>query len=385
MDIIYATQFGPDVALSFFTSMSIFSFLKGTKEKKNKLLVLSGIFAGISYLIKSIGALIIIVEFFYVLYIIISEKKLKLQYLYVPLGFLLIFGIEALTYYSFLHDPLYHYRIDKESFLLPAFLEHGRNSDLRFLPYSMFNIWTSDHLGSFGYFYWFLIPAMIFGIVKKEKNIIILMVWFLFLFLYMEFGSMSLTSYILMDRLPRYILLITIPGMLIVAYFLSYFLEHSKRRFFQFAKITSLLAIMGILIVTSIYYVRSSVNFFNEFMDEVRYAYRYLKTLPEKNVYACSWVIFKLDYYFGFKETERMKTINLIDSIKNIKDSYVVMNGTRECVSYYEEFDGNRTCAFTEGWGPKDICDTPANWKLLKTIEVPGSRSIYKPTIYYSG
>ena len=34
MDIIYATQLGPDISLCFFTSLSFFLFLKGGKERK---------------------------------------------------------------------------------------------------------------------------------------------------------------------------------------------------------------------------------------------------------------------------------------------------------------------------------------------------------------
>ncbi|MEW6096781.1 MAG: glycosyltransferase family 39 protein [bacterium] len=211
LDVIFATHLYPDIPLTFFISLCIFSFLKGESNEKKWYYLLSGIFIGIAYLIKISTFTIIFFFVFYMLY----KKRIKINYLFIPLGFLLILCLESSLYYFCEGDFLYRYHSlnhwGKIQFIYPI----HRGSNWIIEPFLMLTIQQE-----FGFFYYFILPIIAYFLIKRNNKVNILLLWTIPIFLYIEYGSTTISRYLVLERVPRHLSIITLPSLLILAYFL---------------------------------------------------------------------------------------------------------------------------------------------------------------------
>src|SRR3989338_8998142 len=120
-DVVYATQLNSDIPSAFFMALGVYLFLYAERKEANPsvLCTLCGVLIGIGYLIRESALLIALFFITYILY----QRRLRLRYLLVPLGVLLVLVLEALVFNQLTGDPLYRTHASQH-YLAVAVAEH---------------------------------------------------------------------------------------------------------------------------------------------------------------------------------------------------------------------------------------------------------------------
>ena len=180
--------------------------------------------------------------------------------------------------------------------------------------------------------------------------------WFIPLILYISFGSMSLTQYVPIPATGRFLYMLTYPGILLLAYFLTQEKDLIKRILMP--------SIVILLLVTSIgfNYISDRSPLKNE-----RVAYQYIKILPE--VYTDYRTIKIFGYLSGYENYDKIKKFNNYESSKpeniyalelsRVSDSYVVIN--HRLINFF--ISSKKGIKF-----PEEIFNIPKDWVLKKSI-----------------
>jgi len=337
-------------------ALSIFIFLKAEKFKQNITsniyYFLSGISLSLAYLIKELSLFIGLFFLVYVIY----HKKIKIQYSLIALGFLIILSLELLFIFNMTGDPFFRFKAIDEKTLVSVVGGdyYGRGS----FPSSLFHypyIFFTDQ--SLGLFYPFIFIAIFYCIINKRKETYNLLFWFIPIILYISFGSMSLTQYVPIPATARFLYMLTYPGILLLAYFLTQEKDLIKRILMP--------SIIILLLVTSIGY-----NYISELgspLKNERVAYQYIKILPE--VYTDYRTIKIFGYLSGYENYDNIKKFHNYDAyhpeninalnLDELSDIYIVIN--HELVNFF--ISSKKGIVF-----PNEIFDIPDEWILKKTI-----------------
>ncbi|MBI4010070.1 MAG: glycosyltransferase family 39 protein [Candidatus Aenigmarchaeota archaeon] len=376
LDVILATTvILPDLPLAFFLGLALFLFLKAEKyktkdafkSKKTKLLLLSGISIGLGYLIKP--AILVFISIILFLYVLVERKFLK-SYIFIVLGLSLILIPEGIFYYSqsgdfFLnmHLQIDAFRDKYHIFETPIVLNITPNIKFSytdgtpiFYATSLFGYGFREDAGNlFGYFYYFVVAAIIFSLFNKDKRTFFIILWLVSLFLYLEFGPVLVElsnegiNYLLIFKNNKYTSILTFPALLL----LSYFLININR--------SISLIIIIILLITSIQNVALFSEFTSSAISNVRDAAAFLKEQPKKDIWVdpVSYGMFK--YHFGFNQDYVLKLLYNYD-IDKIKDAYILDGGSRGVYIHY---------SMIENIHKEIISRLPQSWKIIKVFENP--------------
>jgi len=358
LDVVYSTKLNSDLPSAFFMSLGVYFFLYSEIKPKLKYNIgyyLSGLFIGIGYLIRESVLLIALFCLIYAIY----KKIIKKEYFVVALGFLTIFVIELLIFYTLTEDPLFRHVASQQHFA-EALENDNYYGRLPLFPTGLFHypyiILTTNLLS---YFYVFILISIIYCWIYRKKETHTMQVWFLSLLLYLSFGTGSLTKYIPFRAVDRYLTIITIPGILLLAFFLTEKKHIIRKTIMPFTLIILLLAS-----VTSIA-LREDRNR----LDTLKQSYAYLENL-DKTVFIDSRSLMALNYISGYKSKISLREYQ--DDLSLIKDSYVVIN--KWMIRNLRET--NKNAKF-----PQEIDSIPENWINIKEI---GKEDKDKLLIYYS-
>jgi len=374
LNIAYATWSMPDVPIAFYCALSALLFIKADRIKPQKfkqidkrkiLFLLSGIIIGISYLHKVSGAVILLVLVALMLYNTAKKRKIDYDYIYLFIGLGIILLIEGIFYYLNNGDFFTRYNVLTTRY---RFWETSINSDFTYYPRNMFYLnddwsvnWTDPYHAHYGLFYFFIIGSMIYIFVKKRKKALIPLFWFLISFLYLEFGSSSITSYLPLVKNWRYLTVLTISGLLCLSYFMFKILKnknHVKARKIIFS------SILVFLIITSVFYTYHRKQLLDATTYDMKETYEFTKNYPGKTIYCDYHTLRQLLFYYEYENDENIKFLLSVESESELKDSFVVLNGSRGPELYYTgkyELD-----EFTN-----KIQIPPPNWELVKVISGP--------------
>jgi hypothetical protein len=386
LEIIYSTQVGPEIPTQFFSGASILFFIIAEKLRKNLYYFISGIFLGFCYLSKSVVILIIPILGFYLLLktwkkgIFRILKNNLSSYLIFLLGFLIIFTIQLIHFYSITGEWFYGEKVRK------YFFTHDLNSnpDLSYYIRMMFNLgpffnWIHDK-PYFGFFYYFVVFSLIFLLYKKDKYSLFIIFWFLFLFIFFEFGLQffctRIVKYCLYARHVRFLSLFSIPATLIFSRFLTFNNKIQK---------TIIIPSLIFLSITSLYYANQSYIFLRNGMGYIKETVYFLKDTANKTIYIPDpWTISKFKFFSQYDENfiNRLKVYDcsMIDcrnyfysSGKFIKDAFVVTE-----LNPYTYINPHSY--------PEFMVNPPKEWILLKNISLNsiGIFSKFNPKIYYA-
>jgi 4-amino-4-deoxy-L-arabinose transferase-like glycosyltransferase len=355
LNVIWSTQLYPDVIANLLVGLIVYFFLKGEygKDKKIQLInyFLSGIFIGIGYMTKVTTLLIIFSFLFYILH----QKKIKISYLFIILGFLLIFIIQNLYLFSSI-DP--STRVNA----LSASVEDIKTPPLKtLLP--IFTVYFNQMLNilnpairNFGFFYHLIFIAVIYCLIKRVKNIYILIYWWLGIFLYLNFGSLTLSHYLPLSHLPRYLDIISIPAILILAYFLSY------RKFYTKLLILIFLSSTSICFLSANALIRGKNDAYNS-----RQIYSFLSSHEEKIVYTDTRTKLILEFLFKYKKNYLFKSLSELCPEKT-HEAYVIINW----VSLTNALKQNPNTKL-----PLFVTNPPKTWVKIKTISNPINKNYF--------
>jgi hypothetical protein len=389
LNIIYGTWLMPDVPIAFFCGLAVLLFIKALKiekkrfiqlDKRKLLLFASGVSIGISYLHKVTGAIILLVLIPYMIYTIIKKRRIDLDYLFLFVGLGLVLFLEGVFYYLCNGDFFTRFNT------VSTFYASGLVSDLMLYPAAMFNLnynwsfnWDNPYVVHYGLFYYFFILSFIYIIIKRSKKALIPMLWFLFLFLYLEFGSMQITSYVPIHKLPRHLTVLTIPGLLCLSYFLiDFFLKGKKsfsdKKILLNTKRIIVVSVVGFLFATSIFYTYQKSEYLDASTWDMKEIYEYTRDYPDRDIYCDIGTLCHLRFYYKYENDEHIKNLAYVENEYELKDSFIVLNGTRGVI---ENSLGPDSL-------PSFVNKPPSNWELVKVISGPKIDiwGIYDPEIY---
>ncbi len=351
LHITYSTIVFPDLPSAFFVTLAVYLFLKAEKEKSYLYFLSSGISIGIAYLMKELSIIIFV---FFPLYLI-YKKTLRKEHLLVPFGFLIIFSLESLYYFLKTSDALFRYNIVKSQNIhilttyYPSYLSRIWERLFLHYPYVVLT-----QVGKF--FYTAIFLSALYLIMKKRKKITLLLLWTIPIFLYFNFGSVGFSQYIPLTVNSRYLDIITIPSILILAYFLNQKEYLIKKYIMPIVIVT--------LVMTSLYLVD-----FNEqkaFTDTLRDSKSYLQSIPEKTIYIDSnsekilTILFNYERdIIPYNEYNIFENKTELLNMDDISDSYIIVNkkmikASREVYEHIEY--------------PEKISDIPLEWNEIKSF-----------------
>ncbi len=371
LDVVYSTKFMTDLPSAFFVALSVYFFLKSEKVDKkksaNSYCLFSGLSLGIAYLMKELS---LIIALFFIIYTFYN-KKIENRYFLIPLGFILIISLEFVFFFKLTGNPFFRYSAISSDWA-NAIIEtnmYGRGDFPIGLFHYFYFIFTDHFLVLF---YSFIFVSVFYCIANRKKETYPMLFWFIPLLLYLSFGSANITKYVLIPAASRFLFIINVPGILLLSHFLSQKEPSIKKILMP--------SILALLLATSIGYIYLSEHRF--VLDDERDAYKYLKALPEKQVYTDHRTIRIFNYLSGYKDSDNIKSFNNYEflnpkntyalNLSNVKDSYVVINW--KLINYFAS--SKKGIVF-----PKEIYYTPQTWILKKEIEKKGKDKIM---IYYA-
>jgi len=355
LDVFYSTKLLTDLPSAFFMALGVYIFLYSELKSKLKYgigYLLSGIFIGIGYLIRESALLIALFFIIYILY----KKRIKKEYFFVPLGILILFVLESLFFLSITGDPLFRTHVSQK-YLEEAVINLNFFGRLDF-PIGLFHypwLFLTNNLLSF--FYIFILISIGYVLIYKKKETYAMLFWFLSLIIYLAFGSSSLTQYIPFKASDRYTSLVTLPAILLLAFFLTEKNELIRKVIMPFTLLLLLFTSIGAV------YLQENVII----TDDLKELYAQLKGM-DKTVYIDDRSLKALDYISGYKNEIALKKYP--DDLKNIKDSYVVIN--TDMIKRFK--DVHKNAKF-----PEDIENPPNKWTVIKQL----GKGEERITIYY--
>ena len=356
LDVVYSTKLVSDIPSAFFMSLGVYFFLYNEKNQKLKYgigYILSGLFIGIGYMIRESVLLIGLFFLIYVLY----KKKIKKEYFLVALGFLIILAIEWMIFYNLTGDPFFR-STASQKYLLESHDIRNHFGRLDF-PTGLFHyphiILTTNLIS---YFYVSIFIAMIYCLIYRKKETLIIQMWFISLLLYLSFGSSSLASYAPFRAVDRYLTIITIPGILLLAFFISEKKKAIKKIIMPF--------ILIVLLLTSVVsiYLREDRNV----LENLKEAHPYMEDL-DKPIFIDSRSLKALNYISKYKKIENLEPYP--EDLASINDAYIIIN--KWMIRNLRE--ASKRLKF-----PKEIDNIPEKWIKIKEI---GEEDKDKLLIYY--
>lgn len=268
-------------------------------------------------------------------------------YLLVILGFATILFLEGLLYLSTIGDFFVRFKIETGHYIPEL---GGVNKDLNFYPTILLKK-TGPYFSFFGYFFFFVLISMIYIIFARERKAFFLIVWLASVLIYLQYGTMNPFEYTLLNRIGRFLNVVTIPTTLIIAYFLI----KNKIPF----KNVILVVFTGFLFVTSIYYISKMTFYMNQAMIDFRTVADFLRKQPKKDVYTDYDTVGKLNFFLAYEWTEYLKNIEHIKSPDELRGSYVIVDASRG----YVEIPKLKSSL------PSFIFDPPENWEKVLVVK----------------
>ncbi len=267
-------------------------------------------------------------------------------------------AILFLMIYSYVQvgDPFFQYNSTESEqvgfmkYLYPNYFTANGLISRLFLHYPYYML-TDAH---FGLFFFFVGVSLIYFLYKRKKETYVPIIWMLSLFLYLNFGTVSLKEYVPFPVIVRHLAIITFPVLLLIAYFIAQI------------KIRKLsIALSVLLLLSSILFIYSS--HLRHDIDNLKSAQKFLSNLPEKTIYTDERTSMTLDYLFGFKR--EIKPFNqydyynygnpdknlMIADLKNVKSAYIVIN---------TDIITRLPLTYSDMKFPPEIFSVPKNWKL---------------------
>ena len=212
LEVVYSTQLLPDVIQPFFFALSVLCFLKGHDTSDTRVscvwFSLSWVFVGIAFFTRESGVMILLFQIAYLLY----NRTVRKEYL-VAGAVVATFSLGiGLIYLRLQGNPLAHI-----GFLL-RITRFGTVEQIHGATSHFVKTWLEyprmlTHDPQFVYFTIATTVAFVYLVRRKDKHLYVPGLWLLTLLLYLE----VLSSLIYMIRLDRYLMILGIPALLILA------------------------------------------------------------------------------------------------------------------------------------------------------------------------
>ncbi|MEK7747732.1 MAG: glycosyltransferase family 39 protein [Nitrospirota bacterium] len=223
LSVIVSTTLTPEPVLEFFSLVSFLFYLIAKENagesglvKRYGAFVLCGISIGFGYLAKE--PMILILGVFGIFGLIDSwqAKRILWEYTLIVFGFAVIFAGEQIFY--FVHTDIWFYRLtavgsDVKTMLKHVELERNVSLPNQYIRHMFFAIHQT------GLFFYVFVVSVVY-LFLNHKMSLRLFAWFLVPYLYLQFGSGSLTEYLPLPKLAKYLSFMNPPVLLVISRFL---------------------------------------------------------------------------------------------------------------------------------------------------------------------
>jgi 4-amino-4-deoxy-L-arabinose transferase-like glycosyltransferase len=217
LNILESSALLPEVPMGFFVALGVFLFILGLRAAPSRAAIAltlgSGLAIGVGYLVKEPAALMLGA------FVLIGLARLargdRHAWLYaLPVaGFAALFTVETVLYWVSSGELLHRFRFIARFTVAAAldFEKERRAQSFWLYPRSMFFVVTQV-----GLLFYLLCGGAALALLKRWRTPWLVVLWLVIPFLYLQFGSTSLTSYIALPKQPRYLEALTAPAVILV-------------------------------------------------------------------------------------------------------------------------------------------------------------------------
>ncbi len=356
LDVNNATILEADLALSFFSLVSILFLYFAIKKERSILYFLSGLFFAIALNTK-IFAVLLLPLYFFMLMAPSQEKKMRKSNILLFSGGVFSIFIPVMIYFLFTTgDSFYFYTIEKQ---VNDFLLDTNILDFFYYPKYMLLMQPYNEVPMFSLYFLFLPLALLYFLWKRQKQTDMLFIWLI----------PVLLTLLLIPSIPkvqRYMLFIEVPLILFLSHFF-YTIYHTFAPF-KWKKSSCILFLAFFFLISCSQYGGYTV-FDKETMvlgkniqhKENAYSLVLYEEIPD-NIYVMNYnQIPLLSYFlkyqynsslpFGYRGPAKYSFYDLhfIDSVNDVpKGSYMILDMNffledQDKFSYYGEYNGSLT------------------------------------------
>ena len=349
MDVRYATILYPDIPVALLSGLGVYAFYLACRSKRSLYLFASGLCVGLAYSVKMTGAFAALFLAGYAVYIMRREGKTRLEFLWTPLGFMAVFAAELIFFHMATGDMLFRFHSlathnEGPWSGLTLYMERGYFVRLTY-QYFRVMLFYPPH---FGLFYWATFAAMAYLLAVREKRAYFPIVWWMTLFLILNFGSTGFTKYIPLPTVSRYSFMLLLPANLILACALGRLTLGAGRH--RLTKIAGYSVII-VLILSSIFIVGRGQRR-GSFTERAVSAY--FSGRPDGPIYTDSRTASVLEYFFEYRNGEMLRNFDGVEW-NSLDGSYVLVNFPR--LRFLWKYYGQRFHPI--------IFDPPPSWQRV--------------------
>ncbi|MFC1692210.1 ArnT family glycosyltransferase [Candidatus Latescibacterota bacterium] len=416
-DVIFGTMLLPDIAAPFFISLGVWSYIRAESEK--------GRMTKLWYLITGFSVFLAFNtrenSYYFLLFFLpfaLDIRRWKQGFYMIGIGFtvpvFILYGIYFIKSGDFLFNLhlAQHYR---EPLIESGYIPENSTNWYRILFYMVPGFFRKGFMSQmYGYTFYAGLPCLVYTSVKalrkRKRSMLIAPWWFLVVFIFLEYGTISFSSYQMMLKLPRFLLTMT-PAMalgfgvvLTDAFGLGNSRIHDLKKF-RFRRISGILAvgIMSWLIYTSYGLMRyqklsrdANMRFFRRGYFEV------LKDRPNKPIYGTGgWWFNKLSFYYlpdiryadmPWRRSDMLRDLKAVKNTEELAGSYIILdrrhfsgNNDLRIKHSYDEF-GSFAKVPPKEWNLLDsregveIYEVPDGW----TYDEPEGRELVLNALLYA-
>jgi hypothetical protein len=183
--------------------------------------LLAGLLLGVAYMIRETALFLGIFLAGYMMYKAWTRKTVQWSWLWFWIGFFLVIGAELGYYYWTTGNPLYRYYTIESGHNLSVLALRDRVHGLSLLRrLTLDQLLVLFQVPDFGFSYFFIFAGIIYGIQKRVAYLRYFIGWFITFFLLFNFSSTSLVEYYPIRPIPRYFIVLTVPGIIIMSWYL---------------------------------------------------------------------------------------------------------------------------------------------------------------------
>lgn len=389
-DVIYGTMILPDTIVPFFLALSVWAFFtaeenRGSKTKWWYLLAGVSLFLAFNARENSYYFMLFFLPFAF------SARRWRQGLYMAGAGFV----VPVLLLYLF-------YAVKSGDFLFNLHLaQHQRNPLIQsgYIPKNSLNWFTNLRFmfpgfftgmnggkmpfpsSTFGYTFYLGFLGIVYaswkGLRNRDWKLLIVPWWFLIGYLFLEFGSVSFTSFQMMVKLPRFLLTITPPMAIACGLVMNDSFGFGAK---IVKKISSLkirwstgsiaLVVMVWLLFTSYGVARNQKNSLDYNMHMYRWAYQdILKNRPHIPLYGTGgWWWNKLSFYYlpdiryadmPWRRSDMLRDLKMVKNPAELDGSYIILDRTN--------FTGQNDLRIQHSYDDFGswVLLPPREWKLL--------------------
>lgn len=386
LDVIYAGILNPDMPIATFITLSAVCWILGIEDRERPsrlLLLLSGLFCALAVGTRMYALLIAL--FFGIHW---AWRRVPVRSLvWWAAGFAAFVIPVVLIYTVVTGDPLLRIRA-----LAGFYGDPGHGEGLGLLYYPSLVLSPRSNTGLFALFF---AAAAVWAIVRPTRKRLLLLAWIAPILLYLQFGSMSLTSYVPVFKRVRFLTPFVAPSALLAALVISEDLRVVGRRIASVVRLRNeailvrifLVLLVGLLLVSSLWILKTRRATHTAIARSFERAATLVRGDTDVPVLFDHWrTSIRFAYYLGFEEgshlyegadeTQRMRKdaarektrlgyLKWYDNPEELPDAFVVLEDEILAIAEQVSASDPSRSQFPAKDIPAYCNNPPASWTLL--------------------